>query len=299
MPVVSRRSTDYVKYASCTFVQMYKHSEGTLPTGVLYNKFMTLLNRELKDQRDANIRLSHCWYRWGDEVVRANLPYMTWNHESFRKTTVDYVGIMESPPRNDDIVAFIDSYARKFIRDHPGREGMEIAVDEVYAGAPFEFQNEFRKLRENLDLAQSKLTFSNQGDMVRDLFENAMEHFPHKSFPDVTEQTAQFERVFDLALKKNLSVDRLQQISESYWFFFCYHLRLHRKCHENVSSETLDHWRSILPDAEYEFECKFQNYAYYLSMNGCSDPVIDNLVSDRMARLDRVSSLMDSLGDGE
>lgn len=174
-----------------------------------------------------------------------------------------------------------------------------MAIDEVYSEAPFEFQNDYRVLRENLKQARLSVPLSNHTDLVRGLYAKAMSAYPMESFESTRIQKEQFRKVFDQALDEGLTVDRLQQISETFWFYFCYHLRLHRDCHENVSAETLRIWREALPEAGEVYEEKMQNYAHYLFPDGSDDPVIKKLLEDRRERLDELGSIMAEMGCGE
>ena len=293
------RQLDYVRYASDLFIRRHESMKGSPPTGVLYNKFMILLNRELKDELGENMGLPHCWYRWGDEVVRHDMPFLVWNHDNPRQTLVTFSGPVPDISGRDDAAAFITSFADSFIARYGGDEGFEMAIDELYSEAPFEFQNDYRVLRENLKQAGSNIPLSNHMDLVRGLYANAMSVYPQESFGSTRMQTEQFRKVFDRALDEELTTDRLQQISETFWFYFCYHLRLHRDCHENVSAETLRIWREALPEAGEVYEEKMQNYAYYLFPDGSDDPVINELLEDRKERLDELGSIMDEMGCGE
>lgn len=287
-------SQDYVKYASYAYISRYEETESSKPTGVLFNKFMTLLNVHLKDTLGENIKLPHCWYRWGDEVVRYNMPYVVWNQDDPRKTTVSFSGAVPDM-RRDRVTSTIDDYVGKFIRRYSGPEGAEMAIDEVYSNAPFEFQNGYRLLRENLKISKNSFNYTGRIDLVRGLYEDAMRTYPAKSFPKLEPQRIQFEKVFSKALDECLSPDRLEQISETFWFFFCYHLRLHSRCHENVPKETLTVWKSALPDALDEYEEKMQNYAHYLFREGSDDDVIRDMLKERDSRLARIDELMAAL----
>ena len=86
---------------------------------------------------------------------------------------------------------------------------------------------------------------------------------------------------------------------EMFRFYFCYHLRLHGDCHENMSAETLRIRREALPEAGEVYEEKMQNYAYYLFPDGSDDPVINGLLGDRRGRLDELGSIMAEMGCGE
>lgn len=286
------RPIDYVKYASYIFISQYRSTCGSNPSGVMYNKFMILLNRELRDKLGKDIRLPHCWYRWGDEVVRYNMPYLEWNHDDPHKTIVQFYGQIHNPSSRDEVLNHTRLFAKEFISRYTGTEGVDLAIDEVYSKAPFRFQNDFRTLRDNLKLAQKNITVSNHLDMVRDLYQTAMTNYPLRSFPSTELEVTQFDRLFTKALDEGLSVDRLQQMSETFWFYFCYHLRLHKNCHANVLKSTLDIWESILPEALDIYEEKIQNYAYYLFPDGSDDPIINRLLMDRKKRFEDMNALL-------
>ncbi|MFO8051471.1 MAG: hypothetical protein R6V01_07215 [Thermoplasmatota archaeon] len=53
-------------------INKFHNKESRPPTGVYFNKVMSILHHRSKSKYD--LRLPHCWYRWGDEVVRRCLP---------------------------------------------------------------------------------------------------------------------------------------------------------------------------------------------------------------------------------
>jgi len=57
----SDKRKDYVKIASYLFFDKYRKAERGEVPGVMYNKFITLLHRDLRPEHD--IGLPHCWYR--------------------------------------------------------------------------------------------------------------------------------------------------------------------------------------------------------------------------------------------
>lgn len=286
-------SVDYVRYAAHEFLEAYESNCGDMPTGVLFNKFMTLLNIKLKESLGADIRLPHCWYRWGDEVVRHELPYIRWNHEDPSKTTVEYCGSIPRYEQKNDVMRFIDLYAREFIDRYTGSEGAEMAIDELYAHAPFEFQRRYRKLRENLKISRRSNYISNHTEMVRTLFEDAMDVFPEKPFKDACIQKTEFESVFRAAMESGQSQHILYDISESFWFYFCYHLRLNRDCHDNVRRETIRVWKDVIPGETVNYERIMQNYAYELTHGDTDDPVMLRLIEERESRLSEVDDLLE------
>lgn len=290
---------DHIRCASYAFIEGYSRTQSHPPSGVLYNKYMTLLNRELMDNLGVDIRLPHCWYRWGDEVVRHDMPYLRWDHGDPCKTYISYSGECPIPESKDEIVCFSESFADSFIRRYSGDEGVDLAIDEIYSEAPFAFQNDYRRLRENLKIAQKGAAMENYYDLVRSLYEKAMESFPSESFPDMDVPPSQFKAVFPIALDERITIDRLQMISETFWFHFCYHLRLHEGCHANVPESTLSAWRQAIPRAFEDYECAMQNYAYYLTGGESENPVIIQLMADRQVRLDELEILMrENRGEG-
>ena len=291
--------SDYVRYASWRFITGYVESEGRQPTGVLFNKFMTLLHRNLKVRHGVDIRLPHCWYRWGDEVVRHGMSYLQWDHVEPGETRVSFRDPVQDIDGDDSVVKLIDPFVEHFIARYSGEEGAEMAVDEVYAAAPFEFQNRFRMLRESLRISRTNLVAVNQTDVIDSLFENAMGCFPHDEFPEVSPYAVQFSAVFKAALDSGVYVRELQEIAEYFWFYFCYHLRLHDRCHENVSVQTLGVWADAIPAETTDYERTIQNQAYLVDPEGSSGDVVRALLLERERRISAVYELLDRMGDGE
>ena len=106
----NRGRTDYVKIASSIFIDKFQSKYGSNPTGIVYNKYITLLHRELKSD-GIDIKLSHCWYRWGDAVVRYSLPYIDWTHDDLDVTKVSFRGFRPSIDPEDPVVRRSDDFA--------------------------------------------------------------------------------------------------------------------------------------------------------------------------------------------
>ena len=290
---------DYVAYACRVFIEGHEGSVGCSPSGVMFNKFMTLLYRDVRRTLGVDIRLPHCWYRWGDEVVRHGMSYLSWNYDSPGVTRVMFTGDVAGFPDDDRVKRYIDSYASRFIHAYSGPEGVEMAVDDVYSEAPFEFQNRFRMLRENLRISKGNLVAVNQTEVVRSLYENAMRVFPHSEFPLLKDRVSEFTAVFEAALDNAVPMVKLQEISEIFWYWFCYHLRLHPRCHENVSGLTLEIWRDSLPYEDRNFDIKMENYAHRVCDGGSDDPVIAEMLVRRNERVRTMRSLLRDMSSGE
>lgn len=289
---------DYVESASFIFLNKYERLNGCKASGVLYNKFMTLLNRRFLSD-DVDIGLPHCWYRWGDEVVRHGLDYLSWNHDDPRYTAVIYKGgIAGAYDPNDPLVREIESFAEEFIAMYKGPEGAEMAIDEVYADAPFQFQNDYRRLRESLRISRSHVGYDNFESYILSLFDTAMESFP-REFRDLEEQRSEFEAVFRMAVSGGVSRDDLFELVEHFWFFFCYHLRINKKCHANVDRTTLEIWKDAVPLEDSRFEHGIRTLAYRLCPREYSDPRIDRMLHERELAIIEVERMLDYLNDGD
>lgn len=286
---------DYVRIASYLFFEEYKKERrGDVP-GVIYNKFITLLYRELKPEKD--IGLPHCWYRWGDIVVAHCVPYVNWRHKSPRYTVVEWDGEIPDHDPKDKIVSLIKKNIAEFMFRHSGPEAHETAKDEVYEGAPFEFQNEYRKLRESLESLSKKAVVDNQTEYIGGLFDNAMKEFPDKEFKQIAGEREKFEIVFRMGLKNNASLADLFDFAELFWFFFCYHLRMNRKGHENVSKETLNIWAEEIPWETMRFGHFLQNFANEFCGAAVDDPLIISLLEEWRKRMDRIDALASVICD--
>jgi len=292
---------DYVKISACIFIHDYEAMNREGASGVLFNKFMTLLHRRFKSE-GFDMRLPHCWYRWGDEVVRYRMPYLEWDHEYAAYTKVSWRGGYPEYRLDDPTVKKISHYSREFINRYSGPEGAELAIDEVYEEAPFTFQNEYRKLRENLRIYSKRDGFiDNYKTLVDDFFTSAMNEFPDKEFKSIAEERMDFEEVFRLSIHAGAAPSQLFKQTEDFWFFFCYYLRLNDKCHENVPRTTLDVWAERIPWETDIFRHKLQDNANRFShaTHSKHSARIKRLTAEWSARELEFESLMAGISDDD
>ena len=292
---------DYVKISACIFLDEYEAVNREGASGVLFNKFMTLLHRRFKAE-GFNMKLPHCWYRWGDEVVRYRMPYLEWDHEYAAYTKVSWRGSYPDYHIDDPTIKKISQYSKEFIKNYSGPEGAELAIDEVYEDAPFDFQNEYRKLRENLKIYSKRDNFiDNYKTLVETFFTSAMEKFPNKDFNSIAKEKKDFEEVFRLSLHTGATPSELFKQAEGFWFFFCYHLRLNKKCHENVPPATLEVWEERIPWENDLFRRKLQDDAYQLSQktNSKCTARIKELVKDWEERELEFESIISDISDDD
>ena len=287
---------DHVKIASFIFLDEYRSKNRDDPSGIVYNKFMTLLNSGLKKDH-IDLRLPHCWYRWGDEVVRYHMPYLYWNHDDPRYTTVLWKGKSPRYDVKDPVVQKIKKFSDKFINEYSGPEGAEMAIDKVYENAPFKFQNEYRQLRESLKITKSRVPPKNfVNSVIMPLFEKAMNTFP-KEFSSIENAKNDFTEVFRIAAEGGAAVHELFEMAEEFWFFFCYHLRLHPKCRENVPKTTLDIWEDVIPWESEMYGRGLQNNVHRFYRGRPSNPVAERLLEERRTEVDEFERLLEDYPD--
>lgn len=256
--LIHARNSNPVLQATCyRIIEKHERLRGEPPTGVQFNKYLSLLRHELGHASES-MGLPHCWYRWGDEVVRVLMPtQVAWDHTDPPKTKVAWEG--DDPELSADdrqftkMALIIDQLVRQY---SPGEE-LPRMISKVYSYAPFPFQRAYRDLRETyLDIMGSQIPVEKiQGRLVLKALRAALVEFPHAEFPEFGRETDRFRRLMEHLIAADLEGIRLaRETSEIFWFGFCYHLRLHPQAHENVPRSTLDYWRDCLPDHMNHYE---------------------------------------------
>lgn len=288
-------SIDYVGYASWRFITGYVGSEGRRPTRVLFDRFMTTLHRDLKEGQGTDIGLPHCWYEQGDEAVINEMPYLQCDCMGSGETRVSYRGCVPEVDRTDAIVVMIDGSADSFVSRCSEEGEAEVAVDGMYAPVPFEFQVRFGMLRESLGTSGSDPVAADRTEKARALFEDAMDCFPAEEFPEASPHAERFGAVFRAALDSGAAAAVLQGIAECFWTYFCHHLRLHERCHENVSVVTLGAWAEAIPAETVDYERTIQNQAHMVDPEGSSGEVVRGLLRERERRIKEVGELMERM----
>ena len=281
-----------MKLASFLYTKRFREEFGHDVSGVLFNKYLTLLNYESKEKRNIDIGLAHCWYRWGDVVVRQSLPYTRWTHSDLNLTQVSFTGKEPDHAAGDPVFEHITEFTEQFIRRYrDDREGVESAMDDIYTRAPLDFQRDYKKFRESLKISRENVPYNNVNDYLRGLFTTAMDSFP-QGFRNIRGQKNVFSAVFAYAIDNNVPADDLFDIAEDFWFFFCYHLRV--RYNENVAPSIIDGWKNSLDLETRRYDASIQNYAYEFC-RGSRDPVIQGLIESRAERLNELDALMKGL----
>lgn len=251
-----------VAYASYYLIKKYKDSNGFSPSGLYFNKAMSYVNTNIR-KHGENIMLPHCWYRWGDEVVRYYMPReITWTHEEASYTKVDWTG---GPPslRDEKLINDIEDLTNEFLSKYPVKDDgwYEELLADHYDGAPFEFQKAYKNCR---DLLFDKTRVNgNDANYTKDtlvkVFETTLSKFPKdRLFQPVRNFIPTFLKLISYPLtgtREDLFI--ANDISEEFWYWFSYYLRVHPKAHENIDEETVSYWKSEL---DYETERFYRNF---------------------------------------
>lgn len=290
-------SIDYVGYASWRFITGYVESEGCRPTKILFDRFMTSLHRDLKESHGTDIGLQHCWYEQGDEMVINEMPYLQCDYVGSGEFRVSYRGRIPEVDRTDAIVVMIDGSADSFISRCSEVDEAEMDVGGMYATAPFEFQIRFAMLMESLGTSGLGSVAVDLTEVVRAMFEDAMGRFPVEEFPEASPYADMFRAVFRAALDLGATVAVLQEVSECFWSYFCHHLRLHDRCHENVSLVTLGAWAEAATAETKDYERTIQNQAHLVDPDGSSGEAVRELLRERERRIKEVGELMERMGE--
>lgn len=242
-------------FAAYEVVTRYQKATGDSPGGAYFNKLMSVLHRTLKAE-GRDLRLPHCWYRYGDEVVRSWMPSpIVWDQESPQVTSVSWLG--QAPDCAPNVAKEISIHVDKLTAQYAGEGGLERAIADVYSYAPFDFQREFRHLRtlfrETRNAAQPLASLG--PTVLAPQAERAFRAFPSREFPGVAAYADEVASVVVHLLRdRPRELQLTNEIAEKFWEFFCYHLRLHPNGHENVPPEALQIWEETLPSEKQRFE---------------------------------------------
>ena len=138
--------------------------------------------------------------------------------------------------------------------------------------------------------------FSNFKEHILSIFDNVMSSFP-KELGSLRKQKEEYESVFRMAVECNSSRDDLFELSECFWFFLCYHLRLDDRCHENVKHSTLDVWRDTITLEDSRYDQIIRTHAFLLHSDTYSNPTIDRMLREREESLSNAEKILSELKD--
>ena len=260
LPNPGRNANDLLNIACYRTIEKHVELTGEPPTGLFFNKILSVLNKELEAE-NTPLGLPHAWYRWGDEVVRILMPSaLEWVHEDPPRTVVtwgrDPPELPTGVPGYDRLLSRVDS----LVTEYSPRGRIEDLVNYVYSYAPFPFQDAYRRLRNVLlDLKGSEVPLDwLTTTLLLPPLKAAMEVFPYGDFPEFGNRPQPFERVMEALIRADVEGFRFaRELSEAFWFAFCYHLRLHPRARQNVPESTVDHWRMTVETQMVHYDKSF------------------------------------------
>jgi hypothetical protein len=226
-------------------------NKGEGARGAVFNKVLTLLSKRLLDSK-FDIDLPHCWYLYGDEVVPRELPpqvHFNPSNEQVHRTIVTWEG---NPPDETSIPEWklkrIGDGLSLIIKEFGDPISLPDIIDEVYEGAPFDFQKDFLAWRRRLDDIASVMRFERPVEgILRPTFETAVSRFHKNEFQQIAGLERRFIRLTRYAFEHG-GVQYLKPLSNEFWQAFCYYLRIHPRGFRKVSQSRLDHWTRIAND---------------------------------------------------
>ena len=286
--------------ASYLVISEHHKRVGAPPSGLFFNKLMSLLHTNLLKE-NIDIKLPHCWYRYGDEVVRYLMPYpLEWNHEDVSKTTVDWNGPMPATLDEDVFTEALRGQVLSLVGRYTKDYTVEDAVREVYLNAPFEFQRRYRNLRRLMHDPNPAGQDQYNGQCM-EAMKASFEVFPAGEFPDITEQAGIVEHALEESFTSPApDLPLITELSDEFWNWFCYFLRLHPDGHQNVPRETLEYWQDELEDRTRQFEHMLGDHLLRLSEENLAlekDELFEPVIQKRRKELEEYKSLVDGIRD--
>ncbi len=229
-----------------------------LTNGIYFHKAMSLLHRRLGRGPSA-IHLPHCWYFYGDEVVRSAMPHSVyWDHSDETLTRVGWRGSGSFPDLSGPTKYEIDSHAEEIRREFPpDQESLTAIIDAVYTYAPFPFQRNFRKVKgEFYDIAGSRVVFENAAPLLlAPTVSTALGSFPSSeaAFQPVAAFVDAIDSATQILLESNAGQRPAYRLLIDFWEFFCFHLRTHPRANEETPGETLQFWEDQLDARRFDY----------------------------------------------
>ncbi|MHB8360945.1 MAG: hypothetical protein ACYDAO_03700 [Thermoplasmataceae archaeon] len=296
-------------YASQRFIDRIEEIFKASPSGLYFSKGLYFINSETKKSHHE-IMLPHCWYRWGDEVVRYQMPKeLAWTHEEASHTTVQWNG-KKVTLQNTDLKIEINKLIDDFIDNYPLKDKgiIELLLSDHYENAPFDFQRNYKTVRDTLFDRSKSSSKSNQfwEDILLPLFQKTFDSFPRDAlFKPVADFVPAFMELIKYPSSGQTSeLNIVNEISEEFWYWFCYFLRIHPSAHENVNKNTVSYWRSQIDNETQRFIRNFEDHVLSLSKeyedisrNAVLSPYLER-VRDKAATLERTLEDFDETMQG-
>jgi len=234
-----------LEYASYKIIQRYKDPQTDKVDGIRFNKMISLLNHELlKDKKNGlDIKLPHCWYFYGDMVIRRDMPIQVRIDQTDEEPIAQVYWEGSKPKVDNKTKKKIDRKEMYLQSKYPPSCDKADVIEAVYTYAPYEFQRNFLIFRnDNKFLPQEYFKEIHQKVLQGD-FKNAVDNFPYEQFPILkvpfTKITYIINSIFtEYPEDKQIGID----LGNKFWKIFCKFLILDKKGSYNASNHTIKHW---------------------------------------------------------
>lgn len=241
-----------------TIDRLKKARGGEAPPSILVNKIAPLVSFRLREKR-VIVPIPYAWYRFGTEIEEVPQEINYLSDEDGKRTLVDWEGDVPELYQGDRSAEAIRTEIDALVEKYADEGNAELAVDEVYDYAPFDFQRDYRLLR--ICLLQTGRGSREQEEARKSdpwtLLTGALEDFPFEQFPIAARYVDPMREVVKLAWNAHPSRDRALtvEVIEEFWSMFCSYLRVHESGHSpNISIPTIQKWRTLAERDRARFE---------------------------------------------
>lgn len=241
-----------------TIERLKKARGGVAPPSILVNKIAPLVSFRLREKR-VIVPVPYAWYRFGTEIEEVPREISYLSDEDGKRTLMDWDGDAPELYPGDRSAEAIRTEITALVERYSGEGDAELAVDEVYDYAPFDFQRDYRALR--ICLVQTGRGSREQGQARGSdpwvLLTKALEGFPFEQFPVAARYVDPMREVVKLAWNVEPARDRrlMVEVVEEFWSMFCSYLRVHESGHSpNISIPTIQKWRALAERDRARFE---------------------------------------------
>lgn len=283
-------------------ISRWTKSRGAPPSSLFFHKLTTLTRFRL-EASGIPIPLPYSWFLFGP--TSADLPHAVQifsdssREEGADETGVEWKGPVPELYEGDRAADRVRETVDSLLADYSPDEG-ELAVDEAYDHAPFDFQRKYRLVRMACGLtglgSAERPKVNSEG--VWPLALDAFETFPYDSFPSLAPSVATVREAVNVGLNANLDQRRrlATEAIEEFWGAFAYQLRADPVGRRDVSPVTVQLWRRAADRRFRRFTRNLGDIVVELSeweptVRG--DAILGPLVEKRVAEQEREKRLID------
>ena len=245
--ITSPCPNELLHYTSYLVIDKYRKEQGKPPTGLYFNKIMSLAHRKLKEE-GIDINLPHYWYRYGDQVHKYCMPNeLIWDHENAVKTTVKWRTRKPYYVPDDIYTSAINRIVTELTKRYSDDDKQKNLIRRVYNFAPYDFQRNILELREIIYGWENALNWDIESykRISKSVILNTIQNFPERVFPELKKEYKIFKTIVELILEEDdWDYKLFHKVCITFWFWFCYYLRL--KANENIPKDSILYWESNL-----------------------------------------------------